>query len=296
MDKRQRTSDKLLGKGSLWFQTLSLSLKVALFATLLFSFALLWGLSQIPSDKQIKGCMTTKMYKVSLCPGSNGYAKLSNISQYLQKSVVLTEDSTFWAHQGFDLQEMQNSLKSNLEKGRYVRGGSTITQQLAKNLFLSKEKTLTRKLLEAVITVRLEKTLSKKEILERYLNVVQFGKDIFGVKQAAQFYFKKSPGNLSLVESAFLTFLLPSPEVYSKSFYKKRLTPFGQKRLSTIIDRLYQYERVSESEYLNAKAELEYFLTGQEPPVIDPALDEVNEEDVDVETDVDLYLDEELDN
>lgn len=291
MDQRKRVSDKLLGRGSVWFQTLSLGLKVTLLIVLLFSFVLLWGLAQIPTDKEIRGCMVTKMYKVSLCPGTNNYSKLSNISQYLQKSVVLTEDSTFWTHQGFDLQEMQNSLKSNLEKGRYARGGSTISQQLAKNLFLSKDKTLVRKLLEAIITVRLEKTLSKKEILERYLNVVQFGKDIFGVKQAAQFYFKKSPANLSLLESAFLTYLLPSPEIYSKSFYKKSLTPFAKKRLNTIVDRMYQYDRVTESEYLTAKAELEYFLTGQEPPVIDPAIEEINEEDVEVE-EPDLYFEE----
>ncbi|MEZ0391947.1 MAG: transglycosylase domain-containing protein [Pseudobdellovibrionaceae bacterium] len=270
---------KTLKFNPVWFRTLSLSLKVSLLIVLIFAFILLWGLAQIPSDKKIRGCMTTNLYKVYLCPGSESYTRISNISQSLQKAVVLTEDSSFWTHQGFDLQEMQNSLKANLEKGRYARGGSTITQQLAKNLFLSKEKTLTRKLLEAVITVRLEKTLSKKEILERYLNVVQFGKDIFGIKKAAQFYFNKTPANLSIVESAFLTFLLPSPEVYSQSFYKKRLTAFAQNRLSTIIDRLYQYNRISEDEYVTAKADLEYFLTGKEPPVIDPSVEFIDEED-----------------
>jgi monofunctional biosynthetic peptidoglycan transglycosylase len=238
----------------------------------------LWGFSQIPSDKQIKGCLTTEMYKVHLCPGSDGYAKLNAISPYLPKAVVLTEDGTFWSHHGFDLQEMQNSLKSNLEKGRFARGGSTISQQLAKNMFLTKDKTLVRKLIEAIITVRLEKVLTKKEIMEKYLNVVQFGKDIYGIKQAAQFYFKKDPKDLSLLESAFFAFLLPSPEIYSKSFYKKKLTPFAQRRLTEIIDRLYQYNYVTDSEYLASKAELEYFLTGQEPPVMDPNLDNIDEE------------------
>ncbi len=260
-------------------KTLSLALKVLAFLALMAGFIFFWGISQIPSDQQIKGCLTTSLYKVNLCPGSATYVKLNQISSHLQKSVVLTEDSSFWTHQGFDLQEMQNSLRSNLKKGKYARGGSTITQQLAKNLFLSKEKTLTRKFFEAVITVRIEKTLGKKEILERYLNVVQFGKEIFGVKQAAQFYFKKSPAQISLVESAFLTFLLPNPEVYSKSFFKKQLTPFARQRLDTIIDRLFQYERISEADYLTAKSELDYFLTGQEPPAIDPELEQMNEED-----------------
>jgi monofunctional biosynthetic peptidoglycan transglycosylase len=279
MDQGKRTFSKLLAVGKISLRTLSLSLKVALFVSLIVAFLFFWGISQIPSNKDIKGCITTKLYKVHLCPGSDTYTKLGNISNYLQKSVVLTEDSSFWTHQGFDLQEMQNSLKSNLEKGRFARGGSTITQQLAKNLFLSKEKTLTRKFFEAIITVRLEKVLNKKEILERYLNVVQFGKDLYGIKQAARFYFKKNPGELDVVESAFLTFLLPNPEIYSKSYFKKQLTPFARKRLNTIVDRLYQYQRISEPEYLSAKAELEYFLTGHGAPVIDPALDQLNEED-----------------
>ncbi len=200
-----------------------------------------------------------------------------------KKSAVLTEDSSFWDHQGFDLQEMQNSLKTNLAKGKFARGGSTITQQLAKNLFLSKDKTLLRKFLEAILTVRLEKALTKKQILERYLNVVQFGKDIFGIKAASEFYFHKSPFDLDLVESTFLTFLLPSPEVYSKSFYKKKLTPFASKRLNTIIDHLYQYKRISETEYLSAKAELESFLGGSDLRVIDPSIDQIQEDDPAVE-------------
>ncbi|PIS11511.1 MAG: monofunctional biosynthetic peptidoglycan transglycosylase [Bdellovibrio sp. CG10_big_fil_rev_8_21_14_0_10_47_8] len=260
-------------------KTLLLLAKVIGAMALVIGLVCLWLFSKIPTNQEIKGCLTTKMYHVKLCPSSGQYVRLSQISNYLQKSVVLSEDSSFWTHQGFDLQEIQNSLKSNLEKGRFVRGGSTITQQLAKNMFLSKEKTLGRKIVEAFITIRIEKVLSKKEILERYLNVVQFGKELFGVKQAAAFYFKKDPQDLDVVESTFLTFLLPNPEVYSKSFYKQHLTAFAQERLRQMIDRLYQYNRISEEEYLTAKSELEYFLTGKEPPVIDPAIDDLNEEE-----------------
>lgn len=288
MDQRQQphlNKQKSRRKGGfglfLGLQTLSLGIRVGLFFLVLFFVVILWGFLQIPTGNEIRGCQTTKMFKVYLCPGSGSYTRLNHISNYLQKSVVLSEDSRFWNHQGFDIEEMQNSFKANMERGKYARGGSTITQQLAKNLFLSKEKSLTRKVLEAIITVRIERTLSKKEILERYLNVVQFGKDIFGVKQAAQFYFKKSPENLDVLESAFLTLLLPSPEIYSKSFYKRSLTAFAEKRLNQIIDRLYQYERITEPEYLTAKSELEYFLTGKEAPVIDPELDMLMEEDVD---------------
>lgn len=295
MDKRKRSSRKKIisqlapagQRMQVVWKTFSLGLKVFLLGLCLFLFIFVWGFSQIPSKKEIQGCMTTKMFQVELCPGSKTYVRLGNISNYLQKSVVLSEDSNFWNHRGFDLQELENSFKANLEKGKFVRGGSTITQQLSKNLFLSKDKTISRKVLEAIITTRIEKTLSKKEILERYLNVVQFGKDIYGVQQASRFYFKKSPDDLDLLESAFLTMLLPSPEVYSKSYYKKSLTPFARKRLRQIIDRMYQYQRITESEYLTASADLDYFLTGKsapviEPELIDPALDEINEEDVEI--------------
>lgn len=261
-------------------KTLKLLMKIFAFFLLIFTISALWFLSKIPSDKMIKGCLTTEMYKVNLCPGSNTYVSLGRISPYVQKAIVMSEDGSFWQHEGFDLQEMQNSLKKNLETGRFARGGSTITQQLAKNMFLTKEKTLLRKMVEAVITIRLEKVLSKREILERYLNVVQFGKEIFGIKQAAQFYFKKDPKDLTITESAFFAFLLPGPEVYSKSYYKKRLTPFAHQRMNEILDRLYKYKHISEEEYLGAKGQMEYFLTGQEPPAIDPSLENMSEEEV----------------
>lgn len=260
-------------------KTFLLLFKILVVLTLLISICAAFILSQIPTDKEIKGCLTTKMYQVNLCPGSGKYVKINQISDYLKKAVVLSEDSNFWNHNGFDFLEIQNSMKENLNKKRFARGGSTITQQLAKNMFLTKEKTFWRKAIEALITIRIEKTLSKKEILERYFNVVQFGKGIFGIKAASQYYFKKSPSELSVVESAFLAFLLPSPEVYSKSFHKKQLTPFAKKRLNQIVERLHQYNRINEEEYLQAKADLEYFLSQETPVIIDPALELIEEED-----------------
>lgn len=217
---------------------------------------------QVPSREKIRGCMTTEMYRVHLCPGSKDYVVLNKISKHLQQAVVLTEDSAFWDHQGFDFQEIQNSFEKNLEQGRFARGGSTITQQLAKNMFLSSAKSLQRKILEAVITLQLEKHLTKREILERYLNVVQFGKDIYGVKKAAQFYFKKTPAQLDVIESAFLAFLLPSPEKYSVSYYKKQLTPFAKKRLRQISASMYRYGRIDSYDYRVALGRTNNFLTG----------------------------------
>lgn len=216
--------------------------------------------SWFPSEKQIRGCMKTKMYGIELCPGSKNYVKLSNISKNLQNAILLTEDSAFYQHNGFDQEGIERCFAKLREKGKVVCGGSTITQQLAKNMFLSKEKSFTRKGLEALITIKLEKTLSKKEILERYLNVVQFGKNIFGVQQASQFYFKKSPSQLSLPESAFLAMVLPNPEKYSHSYYKKELTNFAKKRLNQIVNDLHQYKRISDEEYITASDQIDFFL------------------------------------
>lgn len=221
-----------------------------------------WIYFKFPSDSEIKGCMTTKLYQVELCNKSQNYSKLSQISNYLEKAIIITEDSAFYTHNGFDFNELEKSIKTNLEKGKFARGGSTITQQLSKNLFLNKDKTIQRKILEALITMRIEKILTKKEILEKYLNVVQFGKNLYGVKPAALFYFKKSPADLSVLESAFLAFLLPNPEVYSKSYFKGQLTPFARNRIKQIVDRLYNYKQIDEGTYHEAVANIDYFITG----------------------------------
>lgn len=232
------------------------------FLATFFLFLAVIVMSQIPSREAIRGCMTTVLFEVELCPGGKDYAPLKKISKHLQQAVIVTEDSAFYDHRGFDFMEIQRSFEKNLEQGRFARGGSTISQQLAKNLFLSSEKSLQRKMMEAVITVQLEKHLSKNEILERYLNVVQFGPKIYGVKEAAQFYFKKSPADLDLIESAWLAFLLPSPDKYSVSFFKKQLTPFARKRLRQIVTNMYRFHRATEDQYRLALGRLDHFLVG----------------------------------
>ena len=247
----------------------------------------LWGLSQIPSEKFIRGCFTTQMYQVELCPQGPNYVPLKSISPFMQKTLLLAEDSTFYQHKGFDWESIEKSAQENLQRGTYKRGGSTLTQQLAKNLFLTKDKTLTRKALEAVLTLKLEQVLSKSEILERYLNVVEFGKDIYGIKAAARHYFSKSPSQLDLAESAFLVMLLPNPVKYSTSFHRKELTAFARNRIETLITNMYQYHRVTQTDYDVALARIDN-LFGSEfsYPSIDqqqnlkvPSTEEANSEE-----------------
>lgn len=240
----------------------------------------LW--SWLPTQNEIKGCMVTRMYQVHLCPGSKDYVSLRQISNYLQKTIVLTEDANFFSHKGFDWTSIEKNAREGWESGTFKKGGSTITQQLAKNLYLSKDRTFIRKGLEALITDRLEQTLTKKEILERYLNVVEFGKDIYGVKAAAKHYFNKSPADLDVVESAFLAMVLPNPIKYSKSYYRKELTPFAKKRLSKIVDDMFRYHRINQEEYEAATFKVSGFFQAK------PPIDEISTADEEIPTLQDL--------
>ncbi len=219
-------------------------------------------LYKIPTENQIRGCITTSMFEIELCPGSKTYAPLKQISGYIQKAIITTEDGKFYEHDGFDSEGIEKCFEKIKETKHFVCGGSTITQQLAKNLYLSKDKTLIRKGLEALITVKIEKTLTKKEILERYLNAVQFGKNIFGIKKAAQFYFKKSPSQLDVVESAFLAMVLPNPEKYSQSYYRKDLTKFARRRIKQIITNMYQFKEINQEAYETGINRIDSFLAG----------------------------------
>lgn len=144
-------------------------------------------------------------------PENPYWTPLSAVSPELILCVVRAEDAKFFRHDGFDWSEMQDSLQTDLEEGTYKRGGSTITMQLARNLFLWRGKSLVRKVLEVYLTWRLEHTLTKKRILELYLNAVEWGPGIYGIGEASRHYFDKPPSELTLGESALLAAILPSP-------------------------------------------------------------------------------------
>lgn len=139
------------------------------------------------------------------------WVKLSEISQHLVRAVIVAEDGRFYEHGGIDWYEVQESIEKNIEKGRAARGASTITQQLAKNLYLSTSKNPIRKVKELIITLRMERILKKNRILEIYLNVIEFGHGIFGVEAAARKYFNKPAKELNRYESAKLAAVISSP-------------------------------------------------------------------------------------
>jgi membrane peptidoglycan carboxypeptidase len=133
----------------------------------------------------------------------------------MQAAVLTTEDGAFPKHHGYNHAAIRASIIANLKARRFVRGASTITMQLAKNLFLSRDKTLSRKLEEVVLTDYLEQTFSKDELMELYLNVIEFGPAVYGITSAAEYYFARTPAELDLAECLFLSSLLPAPLRYS---------------------------------------------------------------------------------
>jgi len=146
---------------------------------------------------------------------SQSWVPFSKISPYLVKAVLIAEDDKFWRHEGFDYEAIQRALEKDIKTKKFRLGGSTITQQLARNLYLSPEKSLIRKISEAIVTWRMEKVLSKRRILELYLNVAEWGEGIFGAEAASRHYFGKPCSELTPEEAARLASVLPNPRKYN---------------------------------------------------------------------------------
>ena len=158
----------------------------------------------------------------------------SRISNNLKRAIIASEDSTFIEHDGFDWQGIRKAREKNEDKGRIVAGGSTITQQLAKNLFLSPSRSYIRKGQEAIITVMLEKLLDKRRILELYLNVIEWGNGVFGAEAAARRYYGIPAAALSQEQAARLAAMTPSP----RRFERNPRSAYLSGRVGTIVARM----------------------------------------------------------
>lgn len=160
---------------------------------------------------------------------------ISTISPNLQRAVMTAEDAKFNTHNGFDWDGIKLAYEKNIKRGKIVAGGSTITQQLAKNLFLSADKTPWRKAQEAMITMMIEVVMSKQRILELYLNLVEWGNGIFGAQAAAKHYYHRSAQYLSKYQSANLAAMLPNPRYYDTH----RNTAFLHKKAARIMRQMH---------------------------------------------------------
>jgi monofunctional biosynthetic peptidoglycan transglycosylase len=158
----------------------------------------------------------------------------ARISVNLKRALIAAEDAKFLDHDGFDWEAIQRAAAKNLKRGKVVAGGSTISQQLSKNLFLSGQRTPWRKLQEAAITVMIETVMSKRRILEIYLNVIEWGDGVFGAEAAARHYYKARSSRLSAAQSARLAAMVPNPRYYDRV----RTTPALEKKTSIIRARM----------------------------------------------------------
>jgi monofunctional biosynthetic peptidoglycan transglycosylase len=202
---------------------------------LYFFLQICWWINHNPSStsfmREQESILHEKKPDLTLKQRWVPYAK---ISKNLKRAVIAAEDDGFVEHEGVEWEAIQKAFEKNNKKGKVVAGGSTITQQLAKNLFLSGGRSYVRKGQELIITYMLEACMSKERILEVYLNVVEWGVGVFGAEAAAQRYFKTSAANLSAAQAAKMAVMLPRPRYYDKNFGSAYL----QKRTDVILKRM----------------------------------------------------------
>lgn len=178
------------------------------------------------------------------------WTDIDHINRELLYAIVMSEDGDFFEHQGIDYDALINALGENIKRREWSFGASTITQQTVKNIYFENSKTLYRKLKELLVTQRIEKALTKNEILEVYLNIVEFGPDLFGIKQASEYYFSLPPSELNAAQGAFLAILMPSPRKYHFTVYKnKYLAKRHQRKYHRILQDMRFKEYISPAQY-----------------------------------------------
>jgi penicillin-binding protein 1A len=188
-------------------------------------------------------------------PDDPSFVPLAELPRYVPRAVTASEDGGFFGHSGFDFDELRNAAVEGAQAGRVVRGGSTISQQLAKNLYLSREKTMVRKIREALITVALEATVPKQRLLEIYLNVAEWGPGVWGIGPAARHWFGKDARDLTPREAAFLATVIPNPVRYHYMWTRGSLSPAWEQRVDDLLRTMNGQGTLTEDELTAALGE-----------------------------------------
>ncbi len=196
---------------------------------------------------------------------SPDFIALRDVPPLFVRTLLLAEDAGFYSHRGIDLRELPSALLTNWSRGGAARGASTLTQQLAKNLFLSRDKQLGRKLQELAITFLLESALGKDRILEIYLNIIEWGPSLRGLRPAARSYFGREPGALTPAEMAFLVAIIPGPIKYQRSFAHGTPGPGLRSLIDQLLAKLRSVQAIGEDEYQRALGE-PILVAGDRPP------------------------------
>jgi len=200
-----------------WRAGLLIIYAVFLYQLWLLSHILYWKHNNPPSSAFMQNQLEILRKQDSKAALRHVWIPYRKISYEMKRAIVVAEDSKFLQHKGFDYESIRKAFKKNLSKGQFAAGGSTISQQLAKNLFLSEHKSLGRKLQEAIITVMLETVMSKQRILEIYLNMIEWGNGVFGVEAASKHYFNRSAATLTKSQATYLAAMVTNPRFYDEN-------------------------------------------------------------------------------
>ena len=217
-----------------WYALGTLTLAVIAVQLWFFAHVLYWNRFEPAASAFMERRLDALREKNPRARLRHQWVPYERISAHLKRAVVAAEDAWFLDHEGFDWDAIQKAIARNEERGRIVAGASTISQQLAKNLFLSGTRSWARKAQEALITWMLEQTMSKRRILELYLNFAEWGEGVFGAEAAARYHFGVPAGALTAEQGAWLAAILPSPRRYERG----RTTPYIQSRTGTILARM----------------------------------------------------------
>jgi len=200
----------------------------------LLGWVLLWGWVNPGETRFMQIRLAELRQKVPDAQLKQQWVPYERISTHLKRAIIAAEDAKFVDHEGFDWEGIQKAMEKNQKKGRYAAGGSTISQQLAKNLFLTPSKSYFRKAEEAIITLMLENLWSKRRIFEVYLNVIEWGNGVFGAEAAARHYYNLSAAQLGPEQAARLAGMVPNPRLYDRN----RNAPGLSRKTAIIIGRM----------------------------------------------------------
>lgn len=200
-----------------------------------------------------------RVFRMETGPGTAAWTPITEVSPFLVHAVLAHEDASFFTHSGFAPWAIRDALVRNLRERRYVLGASTITMQLVKNVFLRREKTLARKVQEVLLTWWIESAMTKAQILELYLNVIEYGPSVYGIRHAAAHYFGRSPGELSVAEAAYLAMILPNPPGFHEHYDTNEVPASFRRRVGGFIGILEHRGRIDAEATAQGREELSVF-------------------------------------
>lgn len=236
---------------------------------------------------------TSTSFQKLVGPGHPGWTPSSAVSKHVLAAFISAEDARFYEHSGLDFEAIKKSWEHNKKTKKKIRGGSTITQQVVKVGLLSYERSYTRKIREAIGAVLLETMLSKNEILEWYINMVEFGDGIYGISEASNAYFKTKPEKLTISQAISLAIVLPAPNKWSKGLKEKRLSAFNQQRFKFILKQMLLNGYITKAQWEHSMASGNFDrpiigysealgkVSKEEPSEVDP-ISELDESEIEV--------------